>query len=845
MKRKKESRRRGRRIARGIFLGTAAVFVLAAAAGAFFLSRAVDPAADERLFRTAGKETGCTLFYSAAGGEKVPGLPGYAAREWTEERLCGEKRVYTPAEEIPENLKNAFIAIEDRRFYSHDGVDILRTGKAALNSIFHFAPRFGGSTVTQQLVKNLSGEREQTAARKIKEMARAVGYERRHGKTEILTAYLNIVPLGHGYVGVGAGSAAYFGKRPGELSLAECASLAAVTRSPANLDPRSHPKENRARRELVLAKMLEYGMIGEEEYRAAVAEEVTVVTGKEQERAGSWYAETVRRDVYADLLAAGYTETEARRLLDGGELCIYTCMDPVIQRAAEEVFADPALPYDKQMRAAMTVADPGTGKLLAVVGSRGKKTSTNAWNYATDARRAPGSALKPIALYAPAVEEGLIDEGTVFDDVPTAFPNGRAWPRNASGGYDGMIPARDALAFSKNTVAVRLYEQLGAERIYDHLERNHRLSSLRREKDGHTDLAPAPLALGQLTDGVTLRELTAAYLPLAGGGVMHKCRSYLLVTDRDGVPILQNADDPSRVYSPATAAQVTHMLTRVVEEGSAASLTLSQTVDTAGKTGTSGESRDRWFIGYTPSLLAGVWCGFDSGNKAVTGKPHLELFDRVMQKVSAARTDYAEEEEHFSYPGLVPCRVCRDSGLLCTDACLSDPRGDRTVTVLLPRGRLPRTACDRHISVWHDDLCGGVYPGEDCPGEGFSRVSLLRAPDRDFPVDVFVRDAEYLYRAPQGTLCTDPYRSYFDTDGQARRSCGRSSATLPPYNALSPRYYAEEETEDDGERLPFFAKKGSKETFERKKGKGGKSKKRGRTRRRETRPTGCPGTGKQ
>ena len=697
----------------------------------------IDPAMDEALFREVGADSALYIMTKNEAGD---------AWDTRQIRPLGRCEPLT-AQELSPHLSLAFVAMEDHRFYRHGGVDIVRTLKAAGNRLLGKGS-FGGSTITQQLIKNIGGERERTVFRKLREITRAHLLERNHTKEEILLAYLNIVPLGEGCVGVGAASRHYFGKEAGDLTLAEAASLAATAPAPARLSPRKNQEANKARRDRVLLRMAELGLIEEEACATALAEPLVTVAEEEvRTEALSWFDEHLLLEVKRDLIAAGYSEGAAVALLYGGGLHIYSACDMRAQRAAEAAFSRFA--GEAGLHAGCALFSPETGKLIALVGDLGEKDGRGLFNYATDARRAPGSALKPIALYAPAIEEGLITEATVFDDVPKRFTATGAWPRNTPDRYDGLILAKDALIASKNTVAVDLYERLGAEHIYANLTERFRLTGLcRREKDAagnvRTDLAPAPLALGELTHGVSLFALTRAYLPFAGEGRMYAGKSYYRV-ERAGRVLLNAMDAGERVLSPVTASVMTHMLAGVAEEGSAKTLSLPKLVPVAGKTGSSGGNRDRWFIGYTADLLCGVWCGYDKGGEGVTGTPHLALFDAVMTPL-VGRPETGETA--FSYPGLRRVTVCKDSGKMPTILCNEDERGERLTEVLV-RADTHLGMCETHVSVFYDDEGKGVaYP----PRKGWEgrlrRVSLIRVSDRAFPREVYVADAEYVYRDP-------------------------------------------------------------------------------------------------
>lgn len=782
-------------------------FLLTAAVGTLlFFSFSVSPEEDEALFRAAGNDTVTRLYYSGEEGEPIEGLSEYFAVEWTEERVHGgEICLRSPLSEISPHVQNAFIAIEDHRFYHHAGVDVPRTVKAVFSRLGG-SSSFGGSTITQQLIKNIGGEREKTVARKAREIARAFALERRHTKEEILEAYLNIVPLSGGYIGVGAASRAYFGKSPAALSVAEAASLAAITKAPAHYDPYAHPDAHLKRRNVVLTRMYECGYITEKEAEEAKATPLTLCEKKTADgKAHSWYTETVLSDVKRALIEQGYTEASATALIYRGGLRIYTAMDKRAQEALDAYFENDEhfASYGEGFSAAAVILSPVSGDLLAIYGGAGMKKADRLLNRATDTLRPPASTLKPLALYAPAIEEGLVTEATVLDDVPQSFAKEAPWPRNSPDRYDGLTPVCMALRHSKNTAAVSLYRMLGAEHIYSVLTSKLGFSTLVRQATAAngtrlTDLAEAPLALGQLTYGVSLRALCEGYLPLANGGVKPSCTTYYMVTDGTGRVLLSPQKERTSVFSPATASVMTHMLCSVVEEGSAEGLALSALVDTAGKTGTTAGGKDRWFIGYTPYYLCGVWCGTE-GKAGVGGRPHLDAFDGVMLSLHEGQT----LSRHFvKHPSLVERRVCRDSGKLLCASCEADPRGDRGITVWLPADRMRAEKCDRHTLVYYDVAGDGVVPSPtEREKRSLTQVGLLLVPWRDFPAQVYVTDAEYVYRPLGDAPPVTGDRAFFDGLLSDGHYAGKSHDGRP-FNALANRKTEKRVTPRKKEDLP-------------------------------------------
>ena len=765
MKKKEKARgRRGlRRALRILLLSGIALSVLSVLALGLYLGITVDVKGDAALFEASRGGRTTRLYYNADRGGAV-----YLAREWESERLFGsESAIWCSYDEIPPLLSGAFLAAEDRRFFSHSGIDLLRTAKAALNEILHFEKSFGASGITQQLVKNLSGDKERSGMRKLREAYRAFMLERRYSKEEILELYLNIVPMGEGCIGVATGAERYFGKTPAELTAAECASLAAIINAPARYNPVDHPEENEKRRRLVLSKMRELGYIDEEEYCSSLTEELKIQKEgvAEPGRVLSWYTETVIDDVLSDLVGSlGYSRAAALRLLYGGGLEIYTLVDPEVQRVMEESFS--AFTVQNGVQYAGTVIDPATGDILGIVGSAGEKEGNRLLNYAT-APRAPGSALKPLSVYAPALDAGIIHSATVLDDTPLDFYGDglRAWPKNSPEVYMGLCDLGTAIATSKNTVAVRVLRMLGKEKSYATLSRSLRLSHLVRsatDEKGRplSDLDEAPLALGQLTYGTSVRELTSAYSTLAGDGSYRKGRTYLTVYDKNGKVLLTNESESERVFKNTTACIMTKQLERVITEGTASGVRLAGGIPVAGKTGTTSGGRDKWFVGYSPYYLCGIWCGSPLSTVSVAGRPQLAVFNTVMGRLH--REIAVRGEVKTSFPlvaGVYECRFCRDGGGLMTVDCLCDPRGDRSSIGWFTADTIPTSPCRCHVGV----LCaegGGVvseldgtplslYAHSDVP---LRRYGLIRVEGRSFPSEVVVTDAQYVYRPLIGTV---------------------------------------------------------------------------------------------
>lgn len=733
-----ENKRKGRGLRVLLRLTLALFLLLTVCVLAFGVYAAViTEEVDGTLFEQGALDRTTRLYGCGKNGE---------TEELVEDRLSGyENALFCSLDDMPEHLKNAFIAIEDKRFYSHVGVDWRRTASAALTYLKNggHAP-FGGSTITQQLIKNLTGDTERSVGRKISEILRAAKAEKKYDKDTILEYYLNVVNLAENCYGVRTASNAYFSKEPADLTLTQAATLAAVTNNPARYDPIKHPEANRARRDLILFEMRVQGMIDAATYESAKETETVLCINEKllSGKVNSWYADMVVADVIADLQKErGLSAAEAARLVYCGGLRIYTAENREMQNILCAFYQNPSnFPTHengKKAQGAMMIVNPVNGDILAVAGAVGQKATNRIQNYATDAKRPSGSVIKPLGVYGPALQRGLVTWSTVFDDVPHLFKeNGAPWPRNSPDVYRGLTTVSTALTHSVNTVSVAVLEQLGTGDSFRFLHDTLGMTSLSEEQDKNA----AALALGQQTNGVTLRELLGGYTAVAGDGTFRGTRSYYKVLDNKGELLLSAAAKDTPALSRANAAVLTLMLRRAVREGTGRALTLKERLDVAGKTGTSSDSCDKWFIGYTPELLAGVWYGFEypAALSDVKGNPALVAFDRVMGRIEdvmpATRRSFTTPED------VVAVRYCLDSGMLPTDVCALDPRGDRTEIGYFVRGTEPTEPCSRHALI---DYCeeGGVATSA-CPEEMRHKVALLRL-TRQFPRPIRVLDAPY------------------------------------------------------------------------------------------------------
>ncbi len=691
----------------------------------------------------------------------------------------GSQGEYMTFEALPQALIDAFVAIEDKRFWTHEGVDWGRTVAAAANHYIKYRGVFGASTITQQLIKNITGKDEQTPQRKLQEARWALDLEQQMDKREIFEIYVNIINLGQGCYGVGSAAQTYFSKNVEDLTLIECACLASITKNPAKYNPITHPQDNKDRRNVVLSQMYEQGYITEEEYQANYGAELTLCVDKEtlESDIHSWYVDMVIEDVIMDLASMyGCSESAASMMLYYGGLQIYTAIDPQVQEILESYYLTESHFQDagssKPIQSAMIVIHPSTGDILGVVGARGKKTGNRIQNYATDTVRPAGSSIKPLSVYAPALQKGLINYATVFDDVPVSFKTGNngklsGWPKNSPNVYRGLVNVNHALELSINTVSVRVLEKLTPQVSFSFLHDSLQMNSLIERKETDlgilTDIDYAALALGQQNYGVTVREITSAYSVLANHGIFNSSRSYLKVTDRQGNTLLSNEYESYQVLSEENAYIMTKMLQNVVKNGTAKAITLDNTIQVAGKTGTTQSNADKWFIGYTPYLIGGVWMGYEypKSMDAFEGNPCVDIWDAVMKRLHAL---YATTAQNFEVPnGILKVTYCKDSGKLMSPACYADPRGSRAEVGYFANGTQPTGYCTCHTFVDYDLVNGGLAT-KDCPTNHVGKVGLITV-DRSFPIRIYVTDAQYVARqadpnsAPIGRL-NEPYFAY-------------------------------------------------------------------------------------
>lgn len=620
----------------------------------------------------------------------------------------GQNRVWVEYDQLPEDLIHALVAIEDRRFYQHHGVDWIRTGASVL-TMFTGGRIQGGSTITQQLIKNITQYDDVTVKRKVQEIFTALEFDKKYSKKQTLEWYLNYVYFGRRCYGVYTASYAYFGKNVSELSLAECASLISITNNPSLYDPYTNEENNTTRRGYVLDAMVRDGYISEEEGKAAKAEKLDFHSGDQGGQNNtlySWYTEQVITDVTNDLMDKfNYTEQVASDLVYSGGLKIYACVDPKVQEAVDSIYSNAEnLPYTspsgQQLQSAITVIDP-EGNVVALAGKMGEKTSkdTRGYNMATRALRQPGSSIKPLAVYAPALEMGLITPYSVFEDSAPMLLNEDPWPSNVNNRYTGQQTVMKALTDSTNTVAVRVLQKVTPAVAYEYLlekygiNPDHLVKSKIINGKEFSDIGYSQLALGGLTTGVSTLDMASAYSVFPRNGVYVAPRTYSRVLDPNDKELLLKEREEEPILKEKTVYYINEMLKSVVAQGSGTAAAIPG-MTVAGKTGTTNSYNDRWFVGYTPYYTAAVWVGYRTQER-ISGPSSLapDLWQKVMGKVHEG----LEYREFPAAEGLVQMEYCLDTGLLATDECRSDVRGSRTAVGDYFPEDVPTEYCQAHV----------------------------------------------------------------------------------------------------------------------------------------------------
>ncbi len=705
-------------------------------------------------------------------------------------------REWAKFSEIPQALIDAAVSIEDKRFYEHQGVDWITTVKACA-SMFFGTGDAGGSTITQQLVKNMTQDDSVTVRRKIVEICKAYDFERKYDKNTVMEWYLNLIYFGDRKNGVKSAAAHYFGKELELLTPAECASLISITNNPSIFSPYASEQmykgklttgveRNHIRKENTLWMMRNEGYLTEAEYQEALAQKlefksgiafedrlavceneacqyrgaVKTLTAKDEkyfcpnceheisvgdfasQEVYSWFVDTVLEDVGAILAADDGMDWEMMnkkqrevylQMIQRGGFHIYSTLDKKVQDQVDKIYQDltqiPETRGGQQLQSGIVIIDNRTGDIVALAGGVGEKTTFDGYNMATDAKRQPGSALKPLSVYAPGFEMGVITPATVLKDLPMQYienPENNevsAYPKNSPVGYDVSSTVLNGVTHSLNTISIYTLDTIGTRYSFNFLKDRFKLSNLvESDRFGNTDIAYSPLAMGGLTKGATVREMANAYATFANKGTYRMGRTFTKVYDSKGNIIIDNTQKSEKIITEKTADYVNYCLDSAVNSGTGSLADLKSIgMDVSGKTGTTNSKKDRYFCGYTGYYTAAVWCGFETPaeiQEVGGGNAAARLWKKVMQPLHKGK----ENIPLFNKDRMVEVTVCLDSGKLATDACVCDVRGDvRTKTVLIYEEDMPTETCDKHVAL---DYCvtGGGCANEYC--KKFAAVGL-------------------------------------------------------------------------------------------------------------------------
>ncbi len=698
----------------------------------------------------------------------------------------GSNRISVDIENIPLILQHAFVAIEDERFYEHNGIDLKGIFRAAMKVLQTGRLSEGGSTLTQQLLKNnyfnaFNETDIEKIKRKLQEQYLAVKLETIMDKDTIMENYLNTINLGNGYYGVQAAANGYFGKDVSELTISECAVIASITQTPSNLNPVRYPDNNRQRQTRVLENMRNQGYISEEEYQEALADDVYGrIEGQEVNVTNniySYFVDTLIDQIIKDLMEQkGYTEAQATNLIYRGGLKINSTQDMWMQEIADNVINDPGyypestecslstyslavketdntvnfyshyglLEYFKNNRGsdftltfrseedaqtyideykesclanggsvvqessnftiqpqmAFSLIDQHTGEVKVLVGGRGDKSGSRTFNRATDSARQPGSSIKPIGAYGPALDVGAITLASTFDDAPYYYTGEDVHlvKNYTTGEYRGLLSVRESLKISQNVPAVKALTLITPQVGFNYLTK-FGLSTIVSPKEainGNHDVVQS-MALGGLTLGVKNIDICAAYATIANEGTYIKPIYYTTVEDNEGNIILDNTTpETHEVLKKSTAWLLTDVLQSVTSSGTGTAARLSSQ-PTAGKTGTTQTETDKWFCGYTPYYTGAIWLGYDDNSKMLSGAiNHNRMWREIMEQIHDGL-----ETGSFNRPDdIVSMGVCAQSGKLPVEGlCDSDPRGGQLKTEYFSRDNVPTETCDIHVKV--------------------------------------------------------------------------------------------------------------------------------------------------
>ncbi len=622
-----------------------------------------------------------------------------ASGEYVEyQRLHGEEnRIWVDFEQMPEDLKNAFVAVEDQRFREHQGVDWKRTVGAFANMFVDlYSSNQGGSTITQQLVKNLTGDNKQTPMRKIREIMRARYLEENYHKDTILECYLNTICLGGGIYGVEVAANYYFGKTTSELTLVECAALASLAKEPERYRPDRNPKFNQERRSTVLRLMKEQKYITEEVYKASIATEIEIVadeSAKNLNTVNSYFVDALIEEVIDRLVDEyGMDESYASNNFYNGGYKIYCTLNPEVQGILEDEYSKTDKYFTlkskesgKTVQSAFTIMDY-EGHIVGIVGGSGVKKDNRGYNRATMAFRQPGSTMKPLATYSQAVQKNIIHFSSMIEDkaLPNYYPGGGAGPKNSYGYYEGLMTVAEALERSTNTIPCHLIKQMGVESTYYYLTNNLGLTEL----DSKNDANLSSLGLGGTYTGISTTQSAAAFAIFGNLGTYYEPTTFTLMTDQHDNVVLKQKSGTAAV-DENTATVLNHMLQNVVygDRGTAKAIaSFSDKFLCYAKTGTTSDVYDSWLAAGTPYYVGSCWFGYDQQEKLNNSTLAKTMWKNVMKRVHKNLPEKTFVDSEF----VTPRYYCKSTGLLATDACENKAEGWYKTNYSLP------AVCTKH-----------------------------------------------------------------------------------------------------------------------------------------------------
>ena len=641
------------------------------------------------------------------------------------------QRIPVEIEQIPQHVLDAFVYTEDERFYTHDGVDYKNTIAAMANLFLHFwDSQRGGSTITQQLIKNVTGDNKESPTRKMREIFRAMTLEKNYSKADIMETYLNYIGFGGAANGIQMASIKYFGKNVEDLTVAEGAVLAAIPQSPETINPFAGYKDdkthkwvntgrdrNRERQEYVLWQMYVHGAISYDEYQAALNEHLIFTDTKEYEKLHpelvtkdynpedaqmTWTVEMAIREVQTYLMETyGINKEEALHRINTGGYQIYTTIDPDMQKYVEEKYSDlsniinpknSARYHDTNGDGEVNDDDEVTypqsafiamnyeGEILACVGAVGEKKGSLIMNYATMEKRQPGSTIKPVAGYGYGIYTDQFSWGSMIKDYGLTLPDGTLWPHNYSmsasvTNYSGRnLSMYYGLMKSLNTISAHLVDDLTPEGVFQFSRDKMGLDLCEIDAEGHTDMALSPLSVGALTYGVTVQNMVNSYIPYGNGGVYYKAHCVSRLEQGNHEIVYENDGSPEDVIDPETAYVMNRMMKNVVGPNGTAGYAQLKNKDVVGKTGTTQNWDDLWFIGMTPDFVSGIWIGYTEREKLDVNISSAKMWQNVIGEY-ANNYDLDEDRQYPVPDDIVEDYVCTRTGLRAGKYCSKGEKG--------------------------------------------------------------------------------------------------------------------------------------------------------------------------